>query len=300
MSIQYLYQSRFFRAMAAMMLCLVVLTSCGDSSGLQNTQLTQNSSVSEYDKYLQQAVKRGEITRDEAGALSTFVQSPDAKLFIEYNNVLSLRLYDAVVRQNKAEQLKQAHRDGKEEEVLKILGFVTKDEAVTFLKEMSTAATRLQSAMKPYEKVLESRVKSGCATCGKSQGVQSKTFEAIVDNMKTANIEYLLAAVPDVSKFQYSTATVQGCSWLEPWNSAAYGLAVIVCGTAYATCVAAYAAAGVAAGTWVGTGIGGPAGGAIGGVVGGIGGGIQGVFECQSVYNDCERWANCTFCGRNC
>jgi hypothetical protein len=220
--------------MAAMMLCLVVLTSCGDSA--QQVAQSENkakNSVASVDDIFERA-KSNKLTSEELQMVTKFVESPATKKIIELNNAMTLRFYK-VVTTGKKESLKAAIKNEQNEEILFLLGY-SEEEGQQQMQEIKAAKEELFKSLGSSKELFTKigQVKSkGCVTCANKSAVLQH-----LNKLEKANLNEILLPVPAMQSKKSAVGSVQGCSWFEWWNSAAFALGVAGCTSVFLGCIA--------------------------------------------------------------
>ncbi len=293
MSLQKITSSRPFKGMAAFLFGLMILTACQETAQqVVNKPIPaeKNSIAANIDEQaatFKDRAQKGSLTSEEKEMVAAFVEAPATRKLIEINNAATLRLYNAV-KAGKGDAIQKAFKEEKEEDALYLLGY-SKQEMEQMLTEVQKTQNELLNQMGNSKSLFVSYAKagaSGCKTCGNKEQLY-KTIQS----MKTADISRILVPAPPANlkvNFDSKATTLQGCSWFEWWNSAAYAYWVVLCYAAFVVCIAIGAVAGGVSGIIIG----GPAGAGVGVIMGGI----IAFFPCAIGADAAISWGLCEIC----
>jgi hypothetical protein len=281
MVFQNLYQSRLFRAVAAMMLCLVVLTACSETANEVAKSTPSAPQAAQQDVATQAATfteraRNNQLTVDETEMMSKFTHANATKKILALQNQKTLKFYQAV-QDGKKEALETALANERHEEVLALIGF-TKEEAKEYVENSKKAHEELLVELGASKDLFVKygslgKTKGNCLTCDNNKALAGHRL----DMYTKKSLDHLLIPIPDNTAKR--SGSVQGCSWIEWWNSLAFAAAVVVLTAGLQACQAA--AASVAA-------------------QGNVPGGIMLAFACVDAYILLVQLTECWICHTNC
>jgi hypothetical protein len=295
MSLEKMYSSRPFKAMAALLFGVMVLSACQETAkqvtqNSSSTPIVENSVEIQASSFKERAIK-GELTSTENEMIIAFAQAPATRKLIEINNAATLRVYNAI-QAGKGEALQKAFQGEREDEILHLLGY-SKQEMANIIAEVRVANNDLYKQLGNSKDLFVSYAKtepSKCKTCnGKEQ------FLTTIQKMKTIDINNLLVPVPPENVkivFGSSKGSLQqGCSWFEWWNTAAFAAWTAGCFLEFAACISGAAAIAGSVGSVV------PG---VGTAVGLVIGAVLAFFPCAVQSDACVRDGHCRICGEEC
>ncbi len=302
MSLEKITSSRPFKAMAAFLFGVMVLSACQETV----QQVAQNpmsapiaqSSIETQAATFEKRAQLNQLTDEETVMVKTFVQAQATKKLVDLKNTMTLRFYTAA-KEGKNDRLKLAIEQENYDEMFSLLG-MTRDEAIEHSKQIFKAQkdllTELGASKDMFVKYGEAKAKT-CASCKSKDNIVAN-----LDNLASTDLEKLLIPTPTGIK---TSANLQECSWLEWWNSALFGTSVVLCVSLFTGCCILAAAAGGAATAAIiaaGTVVGGPANPALDAYAAYVGAGITaaGAVICERGLDWCIRSADCAICQRNC
>lgn len=299
MSILHLLKSRSFRAVAAFLMCLMVLTACQDvAQQVVSPAAPPEALASSQAKgtTILHRAKSGELSDEEKDFGTTLVKSSAFKQHIECMNEINLAIY-STSRTRKAE-LTEAFKERDEKKLFQVLGYSEKD-AEQFKEKRANAWKEMLSIMSKHPKVVslilqeKDRLPLQCKSCDQRSGAANP--ELFVNQMASAKLEDIIIPVPGSSiAANQKGANLQSCNWYEPWNAVGFAVSAAVCVTVSAACMfgAPGLLASLAAGTWwvlpiviavLGTEL------------------IGGVFDaCLNLGAFCLKKVECFWCNTNC
>ena len=295
MSLEKMYSSRPFKAMAAFLFGVMILSACQEAAQVVNKPTADKqvatSTIEEQASSFKDRGVKGNLTSAENEMIIAFAQAPATRKLIEINNAATLRFYNAV-QAGKGEALQKAFQEEREDEILHLLGY-SKQEIANIITDLKVANNDLYKQLGSSKELFVSYAKteSGkCKTCNNKE-----QFLATIQKMKTADISNLLVPVPPANLkvvFGSSKGSLQqGCSWFEWWNTAAYAAWTLGCFLSFAACISGSAAITGAAGSVV-PGVGTAAGLAVGAILA--------FFPCAVQADACVRDGHCRICGEEC
>jgi hypothetical protein len=234
MSIQNLYQSRAFRAMAALLLCLVVLTSCGETA----REAIAERSPSVVTKTVPAAYN---LSREELAVGKAIIADADTQILDEQAKIITVRMKFATL--NHREELKTAILSKDANKVAAVLGFSEREYA-DFMATSEQAAQRWNAKFGAKKnQITEMGRKMGmlCQDCN-SPEVLMNNIDISLDKVQHSAIPPKMSelrVIVNEPKSKKSSAIIQGVNGCDPDQDPNHPEKYIVLGVLSAACIVA-------------------------------------------------------------